>query len=185
MRYPLLAQPQASAARGQPARPVPERVGEPSVFKHVVYIIKENRTYDQVLGDSCGRQRDPSLCIFGEKSLRTSTSSPASLCCWTTPTAPASLAPTDINGHDCDCHRLHGKILCRFSAQLSGRDGRSDIDALAYSPAGFHLGQRHRPRKNSPRLRRVRDHPIIMERQVPQRRASLSRPLSGVSERDR
>ena len=34
-----------------PARPVPERVGEPSVFKHVVYIIKENRTYDQVFGD--------------------------------------------------------------------------------------------------------------------------------------
>ena len=31
--------------------PVPERVGEPSVFKHVIYIIKENRTYDQVLGD--------------------------------------------------------------------------------------------------------------------------------------
>ena len=36
----------------QPARPVPERIGEPSVFKHVVYIIKENRTYDQILGDA-------------------------------------------------------------------------------------------------------------------------------------
>ncbi|HEV3325137.1 MAG TPA: phosphoesterase, partial [Puia sp.] len=31
-----------------PAVPVPERIGEPSVFKHVIYIIKENRTYDQV-----------------------------------------------------------------------------------------------------------------------------------------
>lgn len=31
--------------------PVPARIGEPSVFKHVLYIIKENRTYDQVLGD--------------------------------------------------------------------------------------------------------------------------------------
>ena len=30
--------------------PVPERIGEPSVFKHVLYIIKENRTYDQILG---------------------------------------------------------------------------------------------------------------------------------------
>ncbi len=38
----------------RPARPVPERIGEPSVFKHVVYIIKENRTYDQVLGDDGG-----------------------------------------------------------------------------------------------------------------------------------
>ena len=34
-----------------PPRPVPERIGEPSVFNHVLYIIKENRTYDQVLGD--------------------------------------------------------------------------------------------------------------------------------------
>jgi len=33
------------------AKPVPERIGEATLFKHVVYIIKENRTYDQVLGD--------------------------------------------------------------------------------------------------------------------------------------
>jgi YVTN family beta-propeller protein len=31
--------------------PVPQRHGEPSVFKHVIYVIKENRTYDQVFGD--------------------------------------------------------------------------------------------------------------------------------------
>ncbi|HEY8748075.1 MAG TPA: bifunctional YncE family protein/alkaline phosphatase family protein [Tepidisphaeraceae bacterium] len=48
-------------------RPVPERVGEPSVFKHVVYIIKENRTYDQVLGDMKQGNGDESLCVFGEK----------------------------------------------------------------------------------------------------------------------
>ena len=30
---------------------MPERIGEPSTIKHVFYIIKENRTYDQVLGD--------------------------------------------------------------------------------------------------------------------------------------
>jgi DNA-binding beta-propeller fold protein YncE len=51
----------------QPARPVPVRVGEPSVFKHVIYIIKENRTYDQVLGDMPEGNGDPSLCIFGEQ----------------------------------------------------------------------------------------------------------------------
>jgi YVTN family beta-propeller protein len=45
--------------------PVPERIGEPSVFKHVVYIIKENRTYDQVLGDMTQGNGDPGLCIFG------------------------------------------------------------------------------------------------------------------------
>ncbi len=52
---------------GQPARPVPERIGEPSVFKHVVYVIKENRTYDQVLGDIPEGNGDPALCVFGEK----------------------------------------------------------------------------------------------------------------------
>lgn len=52
---------------GQPPRPVPERIGEPSVFKHVVYVIKENRTYDQVLGDEPRGNGDASLCIFGER----------------------------------------------------------------------------------------------------------------------
>lgn len=48
-------------------KPVPERIGEPSVFKHVLYIIKENRTYDQVLGDMTEGKGDSSLCTFGEK----------------------------------------------------------------------------------------------------------------------
>ncbi|MBZ5858710.1 alkaline phosphatase family protein [Flavihumibacter profundi] len=47
--------------------PVPERLGEPSVFKHVVYIIKENKTYDQVFGDMQKGRSDSSLCVFGEK----------------------------------------------------------------------------------------------------------------------
>jgi YVTN family beta-propeller protein len=51
----------------QPPRPVPERIGEPSVFKHVVYVIKENRTYDQVLGDDPRGNGDSSLCTFGER----------------------------------------------------------------------------------------------------------------------
>ncbi|HEX5155181.1 MAG TPA: phosphoesterase [Parafilimonas sp.] len=46
--------------------PVPERIGEPSVFKHVVYIIKENRTYDQVLGDMREGNGLASLCNFGD-----------------------------------------------------------------------------------------------------------------------
>ena len=47
--------------------PVPERVGEPSVFKHVVFIIKENHTYDMNFGDMPEGNGDPSLCIFGEE----------------------------------------------------------------------------------------------------------------------
>ncbi len=46
--------------------PVPERHGEPSVFEHVIYVIKENRTYDQVLGDMKEGNGDASLCMFGE-----------------------------------------------------------------------------------------------------------------------
>jgi len=48
-------------------RVIPERHGEPSVFKHVLYIIKENRTYDQVFGDLKQGEGDPSLCIYGEQ----------------------------------------------------------------------------------------------------------------------
>jgi YVTN family beta-propeller protein len=47
--------------------PVPRRHGEPSVFKHVIYVIKENRTYDQVLGDMKEGDGDPNLVMFGEE----------------------------------------------------------------------------------------------------------------------
>jgi YVTN family beta-propeller protein len=47
--------------------PVPKRVGEPSVFEHVVYVIKENRTYDQVFGDIGKGNSDPKLCVFGRE----------------------------------------------------------------------------------------------------------------------
>jgi YVTN family beta-propeller protein len=51
------------------ARPkaIPERSGEPSLIEHVVYIIKENRTYDQVLGDLPQGNGDPSMVMFGRQ----------------------------------------------------------------------------------------------------------------------
>ena len=45
---------------------IPTRAGEPSLIGHVVYIIKENRTYDQVFGDMPKGNGDPSLVMFGE-----------------------------------------------------------------------------------------------------------------------
>ena len=62
----------ATLAREKPRelvqpKPVPDRIGEPSVFKHVVYIIKENRTYDQILGDMKQGDGDPGLCIYGKE----------------------------------------------------------------------------------------------------------------------
>ncbi len=52
---------------------IPARVGDPCPIKHVLYIIKENRTYDQVLGDMTNAQGkpigngEPKLAIFGQK----------------------------------------------------------------------------------------------------------------------
>jgi YVTN family beta-propeller protein len=46
---------------------IPTKVGDPSPIKHVIYIIKENRTYDQVFGDLKKGNGDPSLVMFGEK----------------------------------------------------------------------------------------------------------------------
>lgn len=47
--------------------PVPAKLGDPSPIKHVFYIVKENRTYDQVLGDVKEGNGDTSLVLFGER----------------------------------------------------------------------------------------------------------------------
>ncbi len=67
LRYPLLAQAKLPPRSGQAPVPVPERVGEPSVFHHVIYFIKENRTYDEVLGDLPEGHGDPALCVYGRR----------------------------------------------------------------------------------------------------------------------
>ncbi len=54
-------------SRPQRPVPVPKRIGDPSVFEHVVYIIKENRTYDQLFGDLPQGNGDPALCVFGRE----------------------------------------------------------------------------------------------------------------------
>jgi YVTN family beta-propeller protein len=52
---------------GVEGNPVPVRVGDSSPIKYVFYIIKENRTYDQVMGDMREGNGDSSLVLFGEK----------------------------------------------------------------------------------------------------------------------
>lgn len=47
--------------------PIPGKPGDPSPIKYVLYIIKENRTYDQILGDVPEGNGDPTLCIFPDK----------------------------------------------------------------------------------------------------------------------
>lgn len=46
---------------------IPGKVGEPCPIKYCFYIIKENRTYDQIFGDIAKGNGDPNLCIFPEK----------------------------------------------------------------------------------------------------------------------
>jgi hypothetical protein len=48
------------------ASPIPRRLGDPSPIKHVFYVIRENRTYDQVFGDLERGNGDPTLCLFGD-----------------------------------------------------------------------------------------------------------------------
>jgi YVTN family beta-propeller protein len=57
---------QAKGRKATPV-PVPTRIGDPSVIKHVFLIVKENRTYDQLFGDISKGNGDPTLTQFGEK----------------------------------------------------------------------------------------------------------------------
>src|SRR4051812_5865215 len=52
-------------ANAPAASPIPRRVGDSSPIKYVFYVIRENRTYDQVLGDLPKANGDPSLTLFG------------------------------------------------------------------------------------------------------------------------
>ncbi|GBC94981.1 PE-PGRS family protein PE_PGRS18 [bacterium HR16] len=66
-RVPQVLRAWERSQTGKKPVPVPERTGEPSVFEHVVYIIKENRTYDQVFGAIGKGDSEPSLCVFGKE----------------------------------------------------------------------------------------------------------------------
>ncbi len=56
-----------SLSKGEEGNPIPMKLGDPSPIKYVFYVIKENRTYDQVLGDVKEGNGDTSLVLFGEK----------------------------------------------------------------------------------------------------------------------
>ncbi len=59
-----------SASGGDPHEdpvPVPEKIGSPSLIKHVFLIIRENRTYDQIHGDDPRGNGDASLAVLGRK----------------------------------------------------------------------------------------------------------------------
>ena len=59
-----IQQAQSAPLAGQAPVPVPVHAGEPSVFQHVLYILKENKTYDEVFGDMAQGNGNASLCIY-------------------------------------------------------------------------------------------------------------------------
>ena len=67
MRLPLMYEVMNFKSVQKRKTVVPTGPGEVSVFKHVLYIIKENRTYDQILGDLPQGNGDASLCFFGRE----------------------------------------------------------------------------------------------------------------------
>jgi YVTN family beta-propeller protein len=61
----------AGGRRALPERPegspIPDAAGGASPVRYVFYVIRENRTYDQVLGDLPKGNGDPNLALFGEE----------------------------------------------------------------------------------------------------------------------
>jgi YVTN family beta-propeller protein len=138
MRRPWIEQSLLPARPNQPPRAVPERIGEPSLIEHVVYIIKENRTYDQVFGALPQGNGDPALCIFGRE---------------ITPNHHA-LAEQFVlldNAYCCGILSADGhqwsttaystdymeKSFAGFPRSYPDGMGIDEDDALAYAPSGF------------------------------------------------
>jgi len=126
-------------ARAEAApQPVPERIGEPSVFKHVVYLVKENRTYDQVLGDLKQGNGDPTLCVFGARvtpnqhKMVTDFTLLDNIYCSGILSADGHQWATTGFATD-----YMEKSFADFPRSYPDMQEENDMDALAYSPAGF------------------------------------------------
>ncbi len=138
MRHAAIQAARLPARPGQPPRPVPERSGEPSVFKHVVYLIKENRTYDQVFGALPQGNGDPSLCIFGErftpnqhKMVHEFVLLDNTYCSGILSADGHQWADTGITTDYME------KAFAGFPRSYPDGMEDTDVDAIAYAPSGF------------------------------------------------
>jgi len=119
--------------------PVPERVGEPSVIKHVIYIIKENRTYDQILGDVTAGNGNAELCSFGERVTPNEHKFVREFALLDNTYCSGILS---ADGHQWTDTAMATDYMEREFADFprsypAGGFGDGGKDALAYSPAGF------------------------------------------------
>ncbi|HTA95457.1 MAG TPA: YncE family protein, partial [Verrucomicrobiae bacterium] len=138
LHYPLLALAKLPPRENEIAKPVPERVGEPSVFQHIIYILKENRTYDQILGDATNGNGDADLCVFGErvtpnqhKFVRDFALLDNVYCCGILSADGHQWADTGIATDYTE------REFAGWPRSYPSGGGGDTADAMAYSPAGF------------------------------------------------
>jgi DNA-binding beta-propeller fold protein YncE len=138
LRFEAVAQSQLPPRADAKPRAIPERIGEPSLIKHVVYVIKENRTYDQVFGALPRGRGRADLCIFGpdvtpnqhklveEFVLLDNTYCSGILSAdghqWSTAAASTDYLEKSFAG---------------FPRSYPDGMGDDEVDALSYSPGGF------------------------------------------------
>jgi YVTN family beta-propeller protein len=124
--------------KDQPPRAIPERIGEPSLIKHVVYIIKENRTYDQVFGALKRGRGNADLCIFGAD-VTPNQHKMVDEFVLLDNTYCAGILSAD--GHQWSTTAFSTdymeKSFAGFPRSYPDGMGPDESDAIAYSPAGF------------------------------------------------
>ncbi len=138
IRRGSIAQAALPARPSQPPRAIPERIGEPSLIKHVVYIIKENRTYDQVFGAHKRGRGQADLCIFGEE-ITPNQHKLVDEFVLLDNTYCAGILSAD--GHQWSTTAFSTdymeKSFAGFPRSYPDGMGEDEADAIAYSPAGF------------------------------------------------
>ena len=166
----------------QKAAPIPERAGEPSLFKHVVFIIKENHTYDSTLGDMPEGNGNAQLCMFGEE---VTPNQHALARQWVLLDNTYTSGTNSADGHQWTVSGVaNGYIEQNYSAHTRSYpyDGG---DPLAYSPEGFLWNAAVKAGKSRAGVRRVcqqaADH-RPRDRQDPDLEATVGRLQRGRSE---
>ncbi len=126
------------ARSNQPPRAIPQRIGEPSLIEHVVYVIKENRTYDQVLGAHERGRGNADLCIFGRNVTPNQYKLVDEFVLLDNTYCSGILS---AEGHQWSTTAFSTdymeKSFAGFPRSYPDGMGEDDQDALAYSPAGF------------------------------------------------
>jgi YVTN family beta-propeller protein len=140
-----LAENIASASGGNPkTKPValPKNIGDPSLIKHVFLIVRENRTYDQVLGDVTAGNGDASLAVFGDGSAAGGTPVTPNAHLWVT-RFPLLDNFYDPSRQSADGHQWIQEAMAPYADDIQSPDwvrsypGGNAGDALSYQKKGF------------------------------------------------